>query len=106
MLFRSIKSYCFLPYAGEVPERLKFFCTCNDGFELSEYDFAQRGAGDFIGTRQHGESYDLPVKIDADLIETAKKISEDTLGVESAVKNLRAGLKDGAEEYVSAITMN
>lgn len=102
----TLKSYCFLPFAGDVPERLKFFCTCNDGFELSEYDFAQRGAGDFIGTRQHGESNDLPVKIDSELIEAAKAISEATLGIEEARQKLRACLKDGAEEYVSAVTMN
>ena len=100
------KSYCFLPIVGDIPSRLQYFCGCNDGFALSEYDFEQRGAGDFIGTRQHGESGDLPVKIDAKLIAEAKAIAEDTLQDAQAVERLKAGLSDGAEQYVRSITMN
>jgi len=100
------KSYCFLPVKGTVPERLEFFRNCNNGFELSEYDFEKRGAGDFIGTRQHGDAEELPVKIDAALISEAKAISEEVLRDADAAAGIKAAAKSGAEQYVRTITMN
>jgi ATP-dependent DNA helicase RecG len=35
---------------------LKFLETCSDGFEISEYDFKNRGEGDLFGIRQSGET--------------------------------------------------
>ena len=102
----SVKSYCFLPVDGQVPDRLRYFCSCCDGFLLSEYDFAARGAGDFIGTRQHGDRDDLPVKIDAALIEEAKAVAEDMVCDTDVRERLREGLTDGAERYVRSVTMN
>lgn len=99
------KSYCFLPTDNPV-ERLNFFCNCRDGFELSEYDFVQRGAGDFIGTRQHGDSTDFPIKIDAELIKLAKLIADDTLRNAEAKAILKNGITCGTEEYIKTITMN
>ncbi len=98
--------YCFLPIAGEAPDRLRFFCDTTDGFALSEYDFGVRGAGDFIGTRQHGEADDLPVKIDADLIRTAKAFSEAALKDEKTRIRLLKSCTDTAEEYIRSITLN
>ncbi|HZZ28266.1 MAG TPA: ATP-dependent DNA helicase RecG [Pirellulales bacterium] len=37
-------------------ERLQAFVSTTDGFRLAEIDFQQRGAGDLVGTRQHGLS--------------------------------------------------
>lgn len=37
-------------------ERLDIFCAHNDGQYLAEADFAMRGAGDFIGVKQSGNS--------------------------------------------------
>jgi len=51
----SIQSYCVL-IAKEYQERLKFLETCNDGFKISEYDFANRGEGDLFGVRQSGDT--------------------------------------------------
>ena len=49
----DIQSYCIL--LAETPyERLKFMETTNDGFEVSEYDFKERGEGDLFGTMQSG----------------------------------------------------
>jgi len=50
----DIQSYCIL-IAEDSYERLKFMETTNDGFEISEYDFKERGEGDLFGTMQSGE---------------------------------------------------
>lgn len=38
----------------EALERLQAFVSTTDGFQLAEMDFQLRGAGDLLGTRQHG----------------------------------------------------
>ncbi len=51
------KSYCLLiPQNDELVEneRLAAMAETNDGFILAERDLEQRGAGDFLGTRQSG----------------------------------------------------
>ena len=50
----DIQSYCVL-LSKESQDRLKFLETCSDGFEISEYDFKNRGEGDLFGLRQSGE---------------------------------------------------
>ena len=51
----NIQSYCIL-IAKENCERLKMLEKSNDGFEISEYDFKNRGEGDLFGIRQHGDT--------------------------------------------------
>ena len=51
----DIQSYCLL-VAKQTQERLKFLEKTNDGFEISEYDFENRGEGDLFGVRQSGEA--------------------------------------------------
>ena len=52
------QSHCFLlyqaPLSDEARERLKAMTETTDGFEIAERDLAQRGPGDFFGTRQAG----------------------------------------------------
>jgi len=53
------KSYCLLiPEDESVSEndRLAVMISTNDGFKLAELDLAQRGPGEFLGTRQSGYS--------------------------------------------------
>ena len=50
----DIQSYCIL-VAKESQERLRLLERTNDGFEISEYDFQNRGEGDLFGTKQSGE---------------------------------------------------
>ena len=50
----DIQSYCIL-IAKANYDRLKFLEKCHDGFEISEYDFKNRGEGDLFGIRQSGE---------------------------------------------------
>ncbi len=55
------ESFCFLSVdnANEVQrDRLKFFKENNDGFAISDYDLAVRGAGDYFGSMQSGKSAD------------------------------------------------
>ena len=53
----SHPGYCCL-FAGaqsdEAVERLRAFVDTSDGFRLADIDFAMRGPGDILGTRQHG----------------------------------------------------
>jgi len=50
----DIQSYCIL-IAKDSQERLRLLEKTNDGFEISEYDFQNRGEGDLFGIRQSGE---------------------------------------------------
>lgn len=90
----SLDSYCFV-VSDEINERLSRFVSCDNGFELAEYDFSQRGAGDFLGTRQHGsEELFGGVKIDAELLKDAKGMADilirDNVEIEGGkyIKNL------------------
>lgn len=61
----DIQSYCFLETtkkSWDTYKRLKHMETVTDGFELSEIDLRYRGPGEFMGTRQAGET-DLPLGI-------------------------------------------
>ena len=53
-------AYCFLlcgPDPGDAAiARLHMLTSTQDGFAIAEADLAQRGPGDFLGTRQHGLS--------------------------------------------------
>ncbi|MEA1882898.1 MAG: ATP-dependent DNA helicase RecG [Thermotogota bacterium] len=51
------KGYCFLVTADKSRgnfERLSYFASHTNGFELSEYDLQLRGPGEVMGVRQHG----------------------------------------------------
>ncbi len=53
----SEKSTCILVSDSRNPDtinRLRVICDSTDGFEIAEHDMAERGIGDFFGTRQHG----------------------------------------------------
>ncbi len=47
------ESWCFLMASPN--ERLNALCRTSDGFKIAEEDLRQRGPGDFLGTRQHGQ---------------------------------------------------
>ncbi len=80
------QSYCFaLPESfGETTrERMKAFVKAKNGFELAEYDLAQRGAGELVGGRQWGVS-DIAMEalknlklVEAARTEAARLVAED-----------------------------
>ena len=78
----NIQSYCIL--LSEKPsDRLKMLEKCNDGFEISEYDFVTRGEGDLFGIRQSGDidfklvnvkkDYDFLLRVKKDVEEFTEK---------------------------------
>ena len=77
------KSYCFLMTTakdGPALDRLKVVKDNVDGFKISEYDYKNRGGGDFMGARQSGkfmkELGNLSYGMDA--VYLAKKLSDET----------------------------
>lgn len=49
----ELESWCFL--LGNENERLTTLTASNDGFYIAQKDLEQRGPGEFLGTRQHGQ---------------------------------------------------
>ena len=101
------ESYCFVLTDNEsdsVKERIDYFCSCSNGFDLSEYDFEKRGGGDFLGTAQHGGSGEF--EFNADTIRTAKSISDTLLSDENYCKTIRKTVTDNRFEYFKDITLN
>ncbi|MBV9213291.1 MAG: ATP-dependent DNA helicase RecG [Actinobacteria bacterium] len=61
--------------------RLRALAEESDGFTLAEVDLAIRGAGEVLGTRQHGERELRVARLpdDADLLERTHRIAEEIL---------------------------
>ncbi len=105
----NIDSYCFLPLdeTGESSrDRLENFVKNSDGFALAEADFSTRGAGDFLGTRQHGRNSALGLqRITPELLTSAKEICDFILSnpkLQSAIAESVSA--DG--EYIKSLTLN
>ncbi|MEX2013825.1 MAG: DNA helicase RecG, partial [Parcubacteria group bacterium] len=53
------QAYCYVfteSHGEKSKERLKALVTAKNGFELAEFDLAQRGAGELVGAKQWGLS--------------------------------------------------
>lgn len=73
--------YCFIFSSSKTAktlERLKAIKTARNGFELAEFDLAQRGAGELRGTKQWGIS-DLGMEAikNIKMVEAARKVAQD-----------------------------
>ena len=93
----SEQSFCILltgkKLTNDARERLKIMCATNDGFLIAEKDLELRGPGDIEGTKQSGVlNFKLAsIVLDKDLLELAKKISDDLLNEDpdlSSAENL------------------
>ncbi len=69
------------PQSEESRKRLDAFVSTTDGFALAEIDFALRGPGELLGTRQHG----LPPLRAADLAHDGEVLSEARRDAEALV---------------------
>jgi ATP-dependent DNA helicase RecG len=77
------------PQTDESRKRLEAFVESTDGFKLAEIDFALRGPGDLLGTKQHGLP---PFKIadlvrDADMVEEARRDAQVLLANDPGLAN-------------------
>ncbi len=95
----NIESYCVL-IAKQNLEKLKILEKTNDGFEISEYDFQNRGEGDLFGIRQSGDTGLIMANINRDfkMLVRAKEDAEgfiDTLFTEDTDKynDIKSALK-------------
>lgn len=72
-------AYCFLNTSERDNPRINALVSCDDGLKLAEADFAARGGGDYLGTRQSGDSDGgkYAVKITPELIKRAKEAVND-----------------------------
>lgn len=50
----KVPGYCVLMSEDKDNARLRTMCAHTDGFTIAEMDLKQRGAGDFLGSRQSG----------------------------------------------------
>jgi ATP-dependent DNA helicase RecG len=68
--------------------RLQALCAERDGFRLAEVDLALRGAGEVLGTRQHGLPQFRVARIpeDADLLQRARDRAEELLREDPALE--------------------
>ncbi len=100
----SEESFCILlsdSKEKETVRRLKTLCCSNDGFFIAEEDLKQRGPGDMLGTRQHGN----PLFKNADLIKNEQlllKASEFAKEFIKSEDNLKL-ISDGLEKIYREI---
>ena len=68
---------------------------------MSELDFKLRGAGDFVGLRQHGNG---TLEIDERVIEKARALSDALIADGSISDSIVRSLK--SPEFIRSVTMN
>ena len=88
----SKPGYCFLHVASEkAQERVKIMENYSDGLKIAELDFDLRGGGDFLGTRQTGETLTTgAVRLSADIIKKAGEIADSVMQDGEYLENLSA----------------
>jgi ATP-dependent DNA helicase RecG len=97
-------SVCILFGDANLP-RLKALAEHHDGFKLAEVDLELRGAGDVLGTRQHGMPLFRVARIpeDAELLERARNRAEELLDSDPELESPEhAFLRPGVLEPIPA----
>jgi ATP-dependent DNA helicase RecG len=84
-------AYCFLIPQDNTAidnERLKAMTDTHDGFKLAEIDLAQRGPGEFLGTRQSGYAgFRFATLADTKLIEKCRHAMGDIIKKDPSLSN-------------------
>jgi len=73
------QSYCFCLSKNlneKSYERIKFFKDHLNGFDIADFDYQSRGAGNILGTSQHGKIENVFEYISLNTYKTAKEIFE------------------------------
>jgi ATP-dependent DNA helicase RecG len=97
----SSKSYCILvcdSTAQEAQDRMKLLATSSDGFAIANADLKQRGPGELLGIRQHGQGlfhlarpgYDEEELVLADTIADALLQQPLSSGAQMLVRSIEA----------------
>ncbi|MEI7653363.1 MAG: ATP-dependent DNA helicase RecG [bacterium] len=95
------QSHCVLFTSEYVatPERLNFFAKTQNGQELAEFDFRERGPGDIYGTAQSGtSSLRIANLFDYALVSHTKELAEKLLerGLTAEIKSRLATIQFGS----------
>ena len=102
------ESWCFLMAAPN--ERLKTLCETNDGFKIAQKDLELRGPGDFLGTRQHGDTLIPGMALGADvqmLEETSNCLKWlRSPGYEEEWAQVKRGAQEAFSRVMDEIAMN
>lgn len=100
-------SFCFLlsdKLVDTAKQRIEYFISCSDGFSLAEYDYNLRGAGDFLGTRQHGDS--LFSEMDKSTIDIARELSDYLIENTNFKERMAENEDEGKIIFVKNLIMN
>ncbi len=95
------QSHCVLFTSEGVatPERLNFFAKTQNGQDLAEFDFRERGPGDIYGTAQSGIStLKVANLFDYALVSHTKELAEKLLerGLTSGIKSRLSSIQSGS----------
>ncbi len=106
VLRSSHQAYCFVfadHTTGKAIDRLEALVSAKNGFELAEFDLAQRGAGELYGRKQWGIS-DLAMEgiKNIKMVEAARREAHDLLAIDPELKRYPL-LKTMAEKTASEI---
>ncbi|MBQ6425479.1 MAG: ATP-dependent DNA helicase RecG [Clostridia bacterium] len=108
----SRQAYCFLlsdNRSESVHERFAALVRNSDGFKIAEEDLSQRGPGDFLGTRQHGEGDAELLRATAsmEMIVEAKETAQEIIDIPNVTNNaILQNALDRFSRQMDVITMN
>ena len=106
----NLESYCFLvvdkKHSG-IFERLNFFASTTNGFEIAEYDLKLRGPGEFLGVKQHGlpEFRIADLSRDFNILLIAREDAQNLLELDPELKNHKRLLQKIQKLYGSKVEL-
>ena len=102
------ESWCFLMAAPN--ERLRTLCETGDGFKIAKKDLEMRGPGDFLGTRQHGDTLlpGMALGADMQLLEETSQCLKwlRSPGYEEEWAQVKAGAQEAFARVIENVAMN